>query len=228
MKMSTGKDRLYGQFARIGRALASPARLEILDLLSQGEKSVERLAEEARLGMKNTSAHLRTLREAHLVEARKVPPHIYYRLADAAVTRLMQEVQSIARQQLAEVDAITRLYFESPSRMEPIDLPELRRRLETGEVTLLDVRPTDEFRASHIPGALSIPVDELKRRLGEIPRETPVVAYCRGPYCVYARDAVETLCQHGYSALAMASGVTEWRLANYPLLSASELPGQIE
>jgi rhodanese-related sulfurtransferase/DNA-binding transcriptional ArsR family regulator len=217
--MSHAKDRIYDQFARIGKALASPARLEILDLLSQGEKTVEQLADQARLGVKNASAHLRVLRESRLVESRKESPHVIYRLADESVLRLVRELQSLARRRLAEVEQISRLYFEMPSELEPIDGDELLRRAEAGDVTVLDVRPRDEYRAGHIPGALSMPVEELERRLAEIPPDRPVVAYCRGPFCVFAVDAVNALRRHGYSAVRMEDGLPDWRLAGRPVAS---------
>ena len=216
------KDRIYDQFARIGRALASPARLEILDLLSQGEKTVEQLAGEARLGVKNASAHLRVLREARLVETRKEPPHVVYRLADEAVFRVVSELQTLARQRLAEVDQIARVYMETPSQLEPIDGLELLRRVEAGEVTVLDVRPSDEYRAGHIPGALSMPVEELERRLSEIPSDRPVIAYCRGPFCVFAGEAVRVLRRYGYAAERMEEGLPDWRLAGNPVATGDE------
>jgi rhodanese-related sulfurtransferase/DNA-binding transcriptional ArsR family regulator len=215
--MTHAKDRIYDQFARIGKALASPARLEMLDLLSQGEKTVEQLAEQARLGVKNASAHLRVLREARLVESRKEPPHVIYRLADEAVLRVVRELESLAQLRLAEVEQISRLYFDAPSQLEPIDGAELLRRVEAGDVTVLDVRPQDEYRAGHIPGALSMPVEQLERRLSEIPADRPVIAYCRGPFCVFAGDAVEELRRHGYSAERMAEGLPDWRLAGHPV-----------
>jgi rhodanese-related sulfurtransferase len=215
--MSIAKDQLYDQFARLGKALSSPARLEMLDLLAQGEKTVERLAEQARLGIKNASAHLRALREARLVESRKEPPYVLYRLADESVLRLLRELQGLAGQRLAEVDRITRLYFEDPLAMEPVDCDELLRRLDEEGVTVLDVRPDDEYRSGHIPGAVSLPVAELERRLAEIPRGRPVVAYCRGPHCVFALDAVETLRRHGYDARRMRGGLPDWRLAGHPV-----------
>jgi DNA-binding transcriptional ArsR family regulator/rhodanese-related sulfurtransferase len=222
MTMTNPKDQIYEQFSRIGKALGSPARLEILDLLSQGEKTVEQLAEQARLGIKNASAHLRTLREACLVEARREAPYVYYRLADEAVARVVRELQALARERLAEVDRITRLYFDSPSDLEPVDIEELRRRLETGEVTVLDVRPREEYLAGHIPGAVSMPIDELERRLAEVPRGRPVIAYCRGPFCVFASGAVETLRARGFSARRMTSGVPEWRLAANPVATGED------
>lgn len=222
MTPQSPKDLIYDQFARIGKALASPARLELLDLLSQGEKSVEQLAAQARLGMKNTSAHLRTLREARLVEVRKEPPYAFYRIADEGVLRLVRDLQALAQQRLAEVERITRLYFETPSQMEGIDGTELLRRLEAGEVTVLDVRPPEEYRAGHLPGALSMPVEELERRLEEIPRDRPVIAYCRGPFCVLAAEAVETLRRRGFAAARMESGVPEWRLAGHPVATEED------
>ena len=215
--MGDNKTRIYDQFARIGKALSSPARLEILDLLAQGEKTVEQLADQARLGVKNASAHLRVLREARLVELRKEPPHVVYRLADDGVLRLVHELESLAQARLAEVDQISRLYFDSPSELEPIDATELLQRVETGAITLLDVRPYDEYRAGHIPGALSMPPGELQRRLNEIPADRTVVAYCRGPFCVFAGEAVEILRNQGYDATRMAEGLPGWRLAGHPV-----------
>lgn len=220
MKSATAKDQLYDQFARIGRALGSPARLEILDLLAQGEKTVEQLAEHARLGIKNASAHLRALREARLVETRKEPPYVYYRLADPAVVRLLRDLQGLAEARLAEVEQISRLYFEEREQMEPVGAQELLRRLEEGAVTVLDVRPVDEYGAGHVRGAISIPIGQLERRLTELPQDRPVVAYCRGRYCVYALEAVEVLRRHGYQARRMEGGFPDWRLAGHPVGTA--------
>jgi len=214
------KDQLYHQFARVGKALSSAARLEILDLLAQGEKTVEQLAAQARLGIKNASAHLRALREARLVETRKEPPYVYYRLASLDVVYLLRALQGLAESRLADVEQISRLYFEDPEEMEPVGAEELLRRLETNAVTVLDVRPSEEYRAGHIPGAVSIPVEELERRLAEIPRDRSVVAYCRGPYCVYALEALEVLRRHGYEARRMAGGLPDWRLAGHPVGTA--------
>lgn len=211
------KDQLYPQFARIGQAMSSAARIEILDLLSQGEKTVEEIAEAASLGLKNTSAHLRTLRQARLVETRKHPPYVYYRLSGASVYEVLRGLQALARERLAEVDKVAREYLEDPGGMEPVGMGELRRRLEAGEVTVLDVRPAAEYRAGHLPGAISMPVQELKERLGEIGRDRPVIAYCRGPYCVYAVDALEVLRGQGFEARRMESGVPDWRLAGHPV-----------
>jgi rhodanese-related sulfurtransferase/DNA-binding transcriptional ArsR family regulator len=223
---SVPKDQLYDQFSRIGKALSSPARLEILDLLSQGEKTVEQLAGGARLGVKNASAHLRTLREARLVEARKDAPYMVYRLADEAVARVVRELQALARERLVEVERVARLYFESPDDLDPIDARELLRRLEAGEVTLLDVRPPEEYRAGHIPGAVSMPLEELGRRLAEIPRDRPVIAYCRGRYCVFAREAVDVLRKGGFEARRMQDGVLEWRFSGHAVVTGDLREGE--
>lgn len=215
--METPKTRVYAEFARIGKALASPARLEILDLLAQGEKTVEQLAAEAWLGVKNASAHLRVLRQARLVESRKEPPWVCYRLAGASVLGLTLAVQGVARERLAEVQQLARLYFEGRDALEPIGPAELRKRMKKGEVTVLDVRPESEYRSGHIPGALSVPAGEVKRRLAEIPRDRPVVAYCRGPYCLFTIEALDMLRRHGYQVLRLPGGMPEWRLSRLPV-----------
>jgi len=222
--MSNLKDEVYGHFARIGKALSSPKRLEILDLLAQAEKTVEGVALQARLGVKNASAHLRELHAARLVETRKEPPYVYYRLAGDDVHRLLRELQSLGRSRLAEIDQVTRLYLEDPDALEPVGTGELARRLDAGEVTLLDVRPPDEYRAGHIPGALSIPIGELARRLAEIPPDREVVAYCRGPYCVYALEAVELLRARGYAARRMEGGLPDWGGQGRPVAGPAASP----
>ena len=211
------KERMYEQFGRIGKALASPARLEVLDLLSQSEKTVEQIAEQTRLSVKNASAHLRTLRQACLVATRKAPPFVYYRLADDDVIRLLREVQNVARKCLAEVEQITRAYLSDPHLLEAVDPDSLMQRVRDGEVTLLDVRPSDEFDAGHLPGAMSVPPDEVAKRLADIPAGLPVIAYCRGPLCIYAVDAVRTLRANGYEATRIEIGVPDWRLSGLPV-----------
>jgi rhodanese-related sulfurtransferase len=211
------KDPLYAQFARIGHAVASPKRIELLDLLTQGEKTVEQLVEQSATPLKNTSAHLRVLRQARLVETRRDGAYIYYRLASDAVSRFVRELQSLGRSRLAEVEQATSLYIDRRDAMEPVTLKELRRRLREGDITVIDVRPTEEYRASHIPGALSIPVQQLKRRLPQIPKGREVVAYCRGPYCVYSVEAVELLRKHGYKARRADQGLPEWRANGLPV-----------
>ena len=211
------KDPLYAHFARIGHALSSPTRLELLDLISQGEMTVERLADQAHSSVKNTSAHLRVLREARLVTTRRVGTHVYYRLTGDDVFRLVQAVQATARNRLAEVEQITQLYLTSRDQLVPVAFDDLRRLVRDDLVTVIDARPKGEYEAGHIPGALSIPVPELERRFREIPKGREVIAYCRGPYCVYSLDAVTQLRKRGYRARRAADGFPAWRTAGLPV-----------
>jgi rhodanese-related sulfurtransferase len=211
----TFKDALYAQFARIGHAVSSPKRLELLDLLSQGEKTVEQLAEQTATGLKNTSAHLRALRQARLVETRRDGTYVWYRLADEAVAAFLLALQALGRHRYAEVREVAESYLERRDTLEPIPPEELRRRLNAGDVTLIDVRPEDEFAAGHIPGALSVPVAELADRLRELPKRREIVAYCRGPYCVMAVTAIELLRQRGYRARRLIESIPAWRARGY-------------
>jgi rhodanese-related sulfurtransferase len=211
------KDALYQQFARIGHALSSPKRIELLDLLSQGEKTVEQLAEQIATPIKNTSAHLRVLRQARLVETRRDGTYIHYRLAGDDVFRFLRDLQTLGRNRLAEVQQVASLYIDGRDELEPVTLKELRRRVRDGDTTLIDVRPAEEYRAGHIPGALSIPVNQLKRRLPEIPKGREVVAYCRGPYCMYSVEAVEILRKKGYKARRADEGLPDWRASGLPV-----------
>ncbi len=205
------KDAIYEQFARLGKAIAAPKRLELLDLLCQGRRTVEALADQAALSVANASQHLQILRAARLVEAEKKGLYVEYRLADDEVCRFFVALRGLAEARLAEVDQVTREYFDARGAMEGVEGNELLRRVKTGEVTVLDVRPVEEYRAGHIPGALSIPVGELKARLKELPKNREVVAYCRGPYCVMAVEAVELLRKKGYRAQRMEQGMVDWR-----------------
>lgn len=205
------KDAIYGQFARIGKAISAPKRLELLDLLCQGPRTVDALAQQAALSVANTSQHLQVLRAARLVDAEKKGLYVEYRLADPDVCRFFLALRGLAEARLAEVDQVTRAYFDERGAMEAVEADELLRRVKRGEVTVLDVRPAEEYRAGHIPGALSIPVDELKARLKELPKAREVVAYCRGPYCVMAVEAVELLRKKGFTAHRMEDGVADWR-----------------
>jgi rhodanese-related sulfurtransferase/DNA-binding transcriptional ArsR family regulator len=211
------KRQLYEQFARIGKAFASPHRIELLELLAQGERTVESLAREAELTVGNASAHLQVLREARLVEARKDGLYVHYRLADDAVSDLLLELRSVAERRLAEVDRLVSTYLGDRERLDAIGVDELRERIQAGTVLLLDVRPTDEYHAGHIAGAISIPYDEIERRIRDVPRGQEVVAYCRGPYCVFADEAVSTLRAHRRKARRLASGFPEWRAAGLPV-----------
>jgi len=218
------KDALYEQFARLGKAVSAPRRLELLDLLCQGPRTVEALAEQGALSVANASKHLQVLRAARLVTAEKRGLHVEYRLADEEVGRFFLALRGLARSRLAEVEQVATQYFRERGAMEPVDGPELLRRAERGEVTVLDVRPSEEYRAGHLPGALSIPVDELKARLQELPKNRAIVAYCRGPYCVMALEAVELLRTTGREAHRMEEGVLEWRARGWPLESTQGRP----
>lgn len=205
------KDAIYEQFSRLGKAVSAPKRLELLDLLCQGPRTVEALAEQAAISLANASQHLQVLRAARLVDAEKKGLYVEYRLADDEVGRFFVGLRRLADARLAEVDQVTREYFEQRGALEAVEGNELLRRVRAGEVTVLDVRPPEEYRAGHIPGALSIPVGELEARLRELPKDREVVAYCRGPYCVMAVEAVEILRKKGFTAHRMEQGVADWR-----------------
>lgn len=205
------KDSLYAQFARIGHAVAAPKRIELLDLLGQGEKTVEQLAEQSSTTVANTSAHLRGLRHARLVETRRDGPYVHYRLADEEVFRFLRVLQALGRRRLAEVDQAARIHIDDRDELAPVGFDELRRLARAGGVSIVDVRPRGEYEAGHIPGALSIPVRELGRRLADLPRDREVIVYCRGPYCVFSVDAVDLLRRHGYRARRTEQGLPDWR-----------------
>jgi rhodanese-related sulfurtransferase/DNA-binding MarR family transcriptional regulator len=208
---------LYREVARIGQAIASPPRLGLLDLLRQGPRTVEALAEEAGLTLANASQHLKVLREARLVEAEKRGVFVTYRLADDQVESFYRALRGLAEARLAEVQQIARAFADKRGSLQPIDRRLLLRRIRAAEVTVLDVRPAEEYRAGHIPGAVSLPLKELEKRLKSLPRNREVVAYCRGPYCVLAPEAVTILRQHGYAARPMDDGVAEWRAHGLPV-----------
>jgi rhodanese-related sulfurtransferase len=205
------KDGLYGQFARLGKAIASAKRIELLDLLCQGERNVEALAEAASMGVTSTSAHLRVLREARLVDTRRDGTRIFYRLADEAVCSFFVSLRDLAGSRFAEVEQMTRDYFEALDQLDPIGRSELLARAEDDDVIVLDVRPGEEYEAGHIPGALSVPLDTLEQRLSGLSRDVEIVAYCRGPYCILAPQALEVLHRHGFRARRLDGGLTEWR-----------------
>lgn len=205
------KDAIYEQFARIGKAVSSPKRLELLDLLCQGERTVEILAKEAGMPVANASQHLQVLRAARLVDARKVGVFVSYCLADQAVGEFFRAMRVLAESQLAEMEQITRRFLEGRKGMEPVDRDVLLKRVREGAVTVLDVRPVEEYWSGHIPGAISIPLKELERRLADLPRDQEIVAYCRGPHCVLAVEAVEILHSKGFQAIRLEDGVQDWR-----------------
>lgn len=214
------KDRLYGELGRVGKALASPQRLELLDLLSQGEWSVEDLAREAALTIANASRHLQVLRQARLVESRKAGLYVYYRLADDTVYDLWRALRATGERQIAEVERLLALYQSDASALEPLTREALRERLAAGEVIALDVRPEREFAQGHIAGAISIPYDQLEARLAELPADREIVAYCRGPYCLFAHDALELLVARGYRARRLRDGYSDWRAARLPVTTS--------
>lgn len=214
------KDQIYEQFARVGKAVASPRRLEILDLLCQGEKTVEDLAEHARIDIKNASAHIKVLRGARLLESRRDGKHVYYRLADPAVGAFWLSLRSLAERRLSEIRDVIQTYFDEPERMRAVDRRTLLERARRGDVVVIDVRPADEYATGHLPYARSLPLAELKRRIAMLPRGKEIAAYCRGPYCVLSHDAVEFLRRRGFSAIRLDDGVLEWRAAGMPIESS--------
>ena len=216
------KTAIFEQFARIGKAISNPSRLELLDLLCQGPRTVEVLAKEANLGLANTSQHLKALKTARLVETEKSGLFVTYRLADEQVCQFFRSLRNLAETRLTEVREITREFLADRQGLEPVDRDALLTKVREGAVTVLDVRPAEEYRAGHIPGALSIPLKELERRLSDLPRDREVVAYCRGPYCVLAVEAVEILRSRGFSAFRLEENVQDWREEGLPVATGEE------
>lgn len=211
------KDAIYEQLARIGKSLGSGPRLEILDILCQGPRTVDALAKQVGQSVANTSHHLQVLRRARLVDAAKEGVHVTYRLADEEVCTFFRALRGLAESRLLEIEQVTRDFLKARGSLEPVDRDALVARVRSGAVTLLDVRPEEEFRAGHLPGALSVPLGDLERRLAELPRDRDVVAYCRGPYCVLAVEAVELLRARGFEAIRMEEGVSDWRARGLPV-----------
>jgi rhodanese-related sulfurtransferase/DNA-binding transcriptional ArsR family regulator len=211
------KDRLYDQFARIGKALSSPHRLEILELLAQSERTVDSLATEIGLSLANASQHLQALRQAALVDSRKDGLFVYYRLAGAEVVELSKVLRTVAEGRLAEFERIVREHFGDRANAEAVPIAELLKRARSKQVVILDTRPANEYVAGHIAGAISVPVDDLQRRLRQLPKDKEYVAYCRGPYCVYADHAVDILRSKGRRAQRLLEGFPEWKMAGLPV-----------
>ncbi|HSV71618.1 MAG TPA: metalloregulator ArsR/SmtB family transcription factor [Methylibium sp.] len=211
------KNHLYEQVARIGKAVASPKRLELIELLCQGEKSVEVLAAQAEISVKLASAHLRELRLARLVDTRKDGKYVLYRLASTSVADLWVHLRREAEDRLVELQVALASIVEHGDELQGVDRALILSKAAAGEVLVLDVRPEDEFASAHLPHARSLPVDELRRRLAELPKDVPVVAYCRGPFCLMAKDAVELLRKKGYQAFHLSDGVAEWRARGLPI-----------
>jgi rhodanese-related sulfurtransferase len=206
------KDLLYEQVARIGKVFSSPKRLELIELLCQGEKTVETLARETAISVKLVSAHLRELRTAHLVETERQGKNIYYRLADKSVADLWVQVHTLAEERLIELQLALQKIATQPDDLVASDRESLMKAARKGEVVVLDVRPTEEYLAAHLPFARSIPLSELRQRLAELPKDRSIVAYCRGPYCLMAVDAVDLLRKEGFKSVHLRDGVAEWEL----------------
>jgi rhodanese-related sulfurtransferase len=211
------KDRLFGQFAKIGKALASPRRLEIVDLLAQGERTVEEIAGETSMSVASASQHLQVLKAARMVEARREGLYAHYRLAGEDVFRTWQAVRALAESRLSEIDGLVEAYLVDRDVLEAVDATELMKRLTAGSVVVLDVRPEEEYRAGHIPGAISVPVHTLEAALQTLPRDREIVAYCRGPYCVFSDEAVALLRSRGYRARRLRQGLPDWRAGGMPV-----------
>jgi rhodanese-related sulfurtransferase/DNA-binding transcriptional ArsR family regulator len=211
------KNHLYEQVARIGKAMASPKRLELVELLCQGEKTVELLAQQAEISVKLASAHLKALRQARLVDTRKDGKYVTYRLASTSVADLWVAMRTEAEERLVELQVALAGIVSHGDALQGIDRATMLEKAKSGEILMLDVRPQAEYDSAHLPHARSLPVDELLKRLAELPQGTPVVAYCRGPFCLMAKDAVDLLRQHGYSAHHLTDGVAEWRAQGLPV-----------
>lgn len=216
------KDAIYEQFSRIGKAVSSPKRLELLDLLCQGERTVEALSKETGLTVANASQHLQVLRSARLVESEKTGLYVTYRLADQMVCEFFLSMRVLAENRLAEVEQIKRHFLEGREGMEPVDRDALLKRVREGTVTVLDVRPSEEYKAGHIPGAISIPLKELELHLSVLAPNQEVVAYCRGPYCVLAIQAVEFLREKGFNAVRLEEGIQDWRAMGFSVAVGDE------
>lgn len=216
---ATFKARLFGEFARIGKALSSPHRLQLIEVIAQGERTVEQLAVDVGSPVANVSQHLQVLKSARLVTVRRKGLYAYYSLADPRVFRVWHAMRELGEARLSEVDAVVTEYLGDRSGMDAVGAAELRRRLQ--DVTVLDVRPRLEYEAGHISGARNVPFDELAERLNELPPDIEIVAYCRGPYCVFADEAVSVLAAKGYRARRLTEGFPDWRLRGYPVESVS-------
>jgi rhodanese-related sulfurtransferase/DNA-binding CsgD family transcriptional regulator len=211
------KNALYEQVARIGKAVASPKRLELIELLCQGEKTVESLAAQAEISVKLASAHLKELRQARLVDTRREGKYVVYRLASPSVADLWVSLRSLAEERLVELQRALSALVEPGADLQGVARADILRRAAAGEIVVLDVRAQAEFAVAHLPHARSLPIDELKKRMAELPQDVPVVAYCRGPFCLMARDAVELLRKKGYRAFHLTDGVAEWRARGLPV-----------
>ncbi len=216
------KDASYGELARIGKALSSPKRLELLDLLCQSERTVEALAAETGMSVANTSQHLQELQTARLVETTKNGRYVVYRLADALVSDFFRRFRLLAENRLAELEQIRRRFFSEGEQVNPVDRETLLKRVQQKKAIVIDVRPPNEYRTAHIAGALPIPLEQLRRRLSDLPRNKDVVAYCRGPFCVLAKEAVEMLRSNGFRASRLEDSVHDWQARGLPIAVGEE------
>ncbi len=218
MSTCSPKQRVYASLAEVAQALGHSHRLELLEHLAQGKRSVEDLATRTGLSFANTSRHLQILRRARLVDTERRGKHVLYQLlGDALVVSLMQALAQVGARNLAEVQSVTADYFAARDRFEPVTRKDLLARMRKGAVTVLDVRPEDEFAVGHLPGAVNIPLAQLKRRLSEVPKGREVVAYCRGPYCIFSFEAVAALRSRGFKAMRLEDGYPEWKAAGLPV-----------
>jgi len=217
MKNRSIKDLLYEQVARVGKALASPKRLEILEMLAQGEKAVETVATEVAIDVKLASAHLKALKDARLVQARREGKRMIYRLSGGDVAHLGVVLRQVAEEHLVELQMALRQLMAEPDRLDQVGRKDLLAQARRGEVVVLDVRPPEEYETAHLPYARSVPLPELSRRLAELPRDVEIVAYCRGPFCLMSDEAVKLLRVHGFKARKTADGVSEWQAAGLPV-----------
>jgi rhodanese-related sulfurtransferase len=214
---SNPKRDVFANLARVGTALSSSTRIEFLELLAQSERTVEQLANLTGTAVANTSQHLQKLRQAGLILGRKEGLHVFYRLAGDEVVGLLAAITRVGETYVAEVERIVRLYFAQKDELEPVPAKELLERARKGLVTVLDVRPAEEYAAGHVPGAINIPVHELEKRIKELPKRREIVAYCRGPYCLMSYDAVALLRKKGIKARRLQDGLPEWRFAGLPV-----------
>lgn len=215
------KDAIFGHLARVGKAVSNPVRVELLELLSQAPRTVEALAKASNQSVANTSQHLRVLKNARFVEAEKRGLFVTYRLADEVVADFCVSLRSLAERRILEIEALTEAFLSERDALEAVDQDDLALRVARSEVTVLDVRPAEEYREAHIAGAISVPLEELEQRFKKLPKRKQIVAYCRGPYCVFAIEAVERLRRSGYDAVRLELGVQDWRARGFAIEGAS-------
>lgn len=211
------KDKVYSELAKITKSMANPHRLEIIELLAQGEFSVEQIAEQTNLSIANASQHLQVLKVAHLVEINRQGNFIYYKLANTNVFKTWKSLRELGVERIATIEKLVKDFRQSKFKFESVTINGLLKKMESGNLTILDVRPETEFNKSHIANAISIPVDELKKRLNELPKRIEIIAYCRGPFCVYADEAVALLSNAGYKAIRLEEGFPDWSLMGLPV-----------